>query len=195
LAGSVKNAPGMGDIEFVRAAVLPDSRYTAMQTGMGTISVVVTPKAAFMASGEDSRDLAPNQREDIANSIKRDPFNVAQHVDDPKFVFAAGGTAKVGDVEGSVLDVDADGARARWILDPKNGHILRVEFDRLSQRGTVHRVETNADFRAVDGITLAFKNAISENGEDAGTSEITEFVINPKIDPKLFEKPSPPAQK
>ena len=191
LKGSLKNAPGVGEIDFERTAVLPDSRYTAMQSGMGNLAVVVTPKAAFMMAGDESRDLTAAQHEDIEDSIKRDPLNVAQHLNDPKYVFAAGGTEKVGDVEGSILDINADGARARWIVDPKSGRILRVEFQRLTQGKWAHRVETNADFRTVDGITEPFKNVITEDGKDAGTTEFTELVINPKVDPKMFEKPAP----
>jgi len=189
--GNLKNAPGVGEIDFERTVVLPDSRYTAMQAGMGSMAVVVTAKAAFMSSGDESRDLSPEQREDIENSIKRDPLNVAQHLNDPKYVFTAAGNAKVGEVEGAVLEVNADGAPVQWVVDPKSGRILRVEFKRLTQGKWVDRVETNSDFRTVSGITVPFKNDIVEDGKPGGTTEIIELVINPPVDPKRFERPAP----
>ncbi len=191
LKGSLKGVPGVGEIDFERVQVLPDSRHTVMQSAMGDLSVVVTPQAAFMAAGGESKDLTGAQREDIEDAIKRDPLNVAQHLNDPKYVFAAGGTEKVGDAEGTALDINADGAHTRWVVDPKTGHILRVEFQRLTQGKWVHRVETNSDFRAVDGITLPFKNSLTDDGNEAGSMEFAEFVINPKVDPKLFERPAP----
>ena len=191
LKGSLKDAPGVGEIDFERTNVLPDSRYTAMESGMGSLAVVVTPNAAFMAAGGQSQDLAPPQREDINDSIKRDPLNVAQHLNDPKYIFSADGTQKVGEVEGKVLDINADGAHARWVVDPNSGRILQVEFQRLTQGKWVHRVEINSDFRTVDGITEPFKAKLTEDGQEAGTTEITQFVLNPKVDPKMFERPAP----
>ncbi len=191
LKGSLKNLPGVGEIEFQRTQVLPDSRHTVMQSAMGDLAVVVTPKEAFMAAGGESKDLTGSQREDIEDAIKRDPLNVAQHLNDPKYVFSAEGTAQVGEAEGAVLDINAGGARARWVVDPKTGHILRVEFERLTQGKWTHRVETNSDFRTVDGITVPFRNSITDDGKDAGSMEFREFVINPKVDPKMFERPAP----
>ncbi len=191
LKGSLKNAPGVGEIDFERTEVLPDSRYTTMHSGMGDLSVVVTPKEAFMAAGGESKDLSGAQREDIEDSIKRDPLNVAQHLNDPKYIFSADGTQKVGDVEGTVLDVIADGAKARWVVDPKTGRILRTEFQRLTQGKWVHRVEVHSNFRTVQGVTVPFKSALSEDGKETGTTEITDFVVNPKVDAKLFERPAP----
>ena len=193
LKGSLKSA-AVGEIDFERTEVLPDSRYTAMQSGMGNLAVVVTPKAAFMAAGGESKDLSGAQREDIEDSIKRDPLNVAQHLNDPKYVFTANGTAKVGDVEGAVLDLNADGAKARWVVDPKSGRILRTEFQRLTQGKWVHRVEVHFDFRTVDGVTVPFKSALTEDDKEAGTTELTEFAVNPKVDPKLFERPASAAK-
>jgi hypothetical protein len=111
-------------------------------------------------------------------------------LNDPKYIFNAGGTAKVGDVEGTTLDIVADGAQVRWVVDPKSGRILSVEFRRLTQGKWVDRTETNSDLRTVDGVTVPFKSAITEDGKPSGMTEITEFVINPPVDPKLFEKPA-----
>jgi hypothetical protein len=44
----------------------------------------------------------------------------------------------------------------------------------------------------VDGITLPSKQAISENGQPSGSSTVKELVINPTVDPKLFERPAGP---
>ena len=191
LKGALKDAPGVGEIDFERTEVLPDSRYTAMQAALGSLAVVVTPKAAFMKAGDESKDLSASQREDITDNIKRDPLNVAQHMNDPKYVFAAAGTDKAGEAEGAVLELDADGARTRWVVDPKTGRILRTEFQRLTQGKWVHRVETHSDFRTVDGVTLPFRSELTEDGKPAGRTEMLEFVLNPPVDPKLFEKPAP----
>jgi zinc protease len=193
LKGSLKSA-AVGEIDFDRTEILPDSRYTAMQSGMGNLAVVVTPKAAFMTAGGESKDLTGAQREDIEDSIKRDPLNVAQHLNDPKYNFTANGTEKVGDVEGAVLDINADGAKARWVVDPKTGRILRTEFQRLTQGKWVHRIEVHSDFRTVDGVTVPFKSVLTEDGKDTGNTELTEFVVNPKVDPKLFERPASAAK-
>ena len=45
-----------------------------------------------------------------------------------------------------------------------------------------------SDWRTVDGVEFAYKRTIRRDGEDAAAIELTEVVLNPEIDPKLFER-------
>mgnify|MGYP001451695791 CR=1 FL=1 len=42
----------------------------------------------------------------------------------------------------------------------------------------------------MDGVSLPFKQAVKVDGQDSGSNEMKELVINPKVDPKLFERPA-----
>ncbi len=108
------------------------------------------------------------------------------------FIFVASGTEKIGDVEAKIVEVNADGAEARWYVDPQSGRVLRTAFQTVGMAGPTLRVTDNLEWMTVDGITLPSKQAISENGQESGSSTVKEIVINPTVDPKLFERPAEP---
>jgi len=108
---------------------------------------------------------------------------VAQHLDDPKFAFAATGSEKIGDIEARVLDVNADGVQVRWLVDPKTGRILRATNRRT-------QVVDFAEWKLVEGLSLPFKHTFVGGVQKGATLEIHEIEINPSVDRKLFEKPA-----
>ena len=124
------------------------------------------------------------------SSLSSEPIFVAQHADDPKFVFVAGGSEMIGDVEAQILDVNADGATVRWYVDPQTGHVLRTSAQSMGMGGPTERVTDYAEWKEVEGMSLPFKSKSTEGGKDAGSEDTQEIQINPAVDPKLFEKPA-----
>jgi hypothetical protein len=129
-------------------------------------------------------------KESALKDIKREPIFVAQHAEDPKYSFNAAGTEKVGDAAAAVLDINADGATTRWLVDPKTGQILRAAFTTSSQQGPIQREIDYSDYRPAEGLTLPFKRITKDNGKPAASTEVKEVKINPAIDPKIFAKPA-----
>ena len=115
---------------------------------------------------------------------------MAQHADDPKYSFAAAGTKKIGDVDANVLKINADGADATWYLDPKTNLPLRSEFSAVGQAGPVTRTLDFADWKAVDGVLLYMSRTVSENGKVTSQETVKQWVVNPNIDPKLWQIPA-----
>jgi zinc protease len=169
-------------------AVFPDRLWQKMSTPMGDVTMVVSPAAAFMQGAMGSRDLPDSQKAELLEEMKREPLFVVQHADDPKFSFAAGGTAKVGDVEALVLDVNADGTQVRWFVDPRSGSILRASAP-ASGPQPGERVTDYADWKSVQGLSLPFKEIRTRGGEKESAVEVLEVELNPNLDPKLFDKP------
>ena len=51
-----------------------------MQTPNGSMNIVVTPEAAFMAvPGQGTRDFPASQKAETLAQIKRDPIFIASH--------------------------------------------------------------------------------------------------------------------
>lgn len=188
---TVPTAQGGTQIDYESVVAFPDRTRTTMQTPMGDITLVLGPGGAFLETGGHAEDMPPAQRENVVNSLKRDFINVAQHLNDPKYVFIARGKEKIGEEEATVLDLDADGAHARWYVDPKSGRVLRAIFERNTQSGPVRSITDYSDWRTVGGVTLPFKRKITEGGKEGGSAEIKEMAINPAVDPKSFERPTP----
>ena len=170
--------------------VYPDRMHVAMESPMGAMTVVFTPTSSFMAAQGQVRDIPSSRRQESLEQIKRDMTFIAQHVDDPKFTFAAGGSEKIGDVETEIVDVNADGTPIRWYVDPKSGHILRETYTAMGTSGPFKGETDLSDWKTFDGISLPAKHVNKENGQDSSVVVFTEIHFNPEIDPKLFEKPA-----
>jgi len=170
--------------------VFPDQFWQKMTMPMGDILFVVSPAVAFIKGPMGTQDLPASQKQDILGEMKRDPLSVAQHADDPKYAFTAGGSEKVGEVEASVLDVTADGAELRWFVDPQSGRILRATWQTTGPSGPGERVVEYGDWKTVEGLTLPFKETRTLGGEKEGSVDVKEIEVNPPVDPKLFEKPA-----
>ena len=87
--------------------------------------------------------------------------------------------------------MNADGAEVRWFIDPENGHILRASWQSTGMGGPGEVVADYADWKTVEGISVPFKVTRTRSGEKEASIEVKEFEINPKVDPKIFEKPAP----
>jgi zinc protease len=190
-SSSVRNTP-QGDvtIETDNIVEYPDHVVSQLSTPMGKVTVAVSPQEAFMARGGESGEMPPPLKEDALKSLKRDVIAVAQHADDPKYAFVASGTKKVGDVDANVVKIDADGAQATWYLDPKTNLPIRSEFGAFGQSGPVNRVSEYGDWKSVGGLMLYNSRTLSDNGKVTSKDAIKQWIVNPKVDPKLWEKPA-----
>jgi zinc protease len=185
-----KTPQGEFNVDFVDLAIFPDRMWRKMKTPMGEMTMVVTPSAGFMAAPQGTRDLEDAQREDMIDEVKRDEISIAQHADDPKYTFTAAGSAKVGDADAEVLDVNADSAEVRWFIDPKSGRILRTSQRVTGMNGAPSdQVVDVSDWKEFDGIQFPTKAKLTNDGQDGGSVEIKQIEINPAVDAKLFEKP------
>jgi zinc protease len=157
----------------------------------GEMVVVASPQTAFMTMGDaGTREMPQSMKQDRLNNIRRDYLLIAQHLNDPKYVFALGGTEKIADIEAQVVDISGDGISVRWTLDPRTGRLLRALYKAIGGAGPAQRVVDYSDWRPVEGLNLTFKRAITENGQPVASEEIKTIQINPPVNPKLFDKPA-----
>src|SRR5580700_9255037 len=185
-----KTPQGDVPMQMETVIVYPDHLHAEMQTPGGTMKVVVTPDAAFMAiPGQGMRDFPASQKTESLDQIKRDPIFIASHAKDPNVFFRAGATEKVGDTEVRIVDVNAAGTAIRWFVDPQNGHILKETYRTLNQGQPAQGETDMGDWKSVNGVNVPFVRQNKQNGQDSSKSEYTSLEFNPAVDPKLFEKP------
>ena len=185
------NTPqGEMPIEGEQTIVFPDRTWQKLSTPMGEMTMVITPAVAYMKLPMGTRDLPASQKEDALKEMKQDPFVVAQHADDPKYTFSAGGSEKIGEVEAKILDMNADGDAVRWFIDPQSGRVLRASWQSTGPAGPGEVVTDYAEWKSFDGIPISCKATRTRGGEKEWSVEILELQLNPPADPKLFEKPA-----
>lgn len=168
--------------------VLPDRLRQKMTMPMGEIVLVVTPEAAFMAGPMGTRDLPPSQKEALIKEFRRAPLLVAANADN--LTFTSGGTQKVGTVDAAVLDVRGENVDVRYLIDPASGRILRASGKASGPTGPGESAIEFTEWKNFDGLNIPSKGNVTMNGEPSGSMEITVYEVNPKVDPKVFEKPS-----
>ncbi len=182
-----------GEVQMKREILVayPDRFRVNMQMPQGEVLLVATPTDAFMSMAQmGTRPMPGPLKDQIMSGLRRDPIVVAQHENDPKYTFTAGPTETINGISATALDVDADGSKVRWWVDPQSGHILRMEYETITQQGPAKHMEDLSDWKAVDGLTFAFKRTGFDNGQPAGSEEVQQIQINPPVDPKAFEKPA-----
>jgi zinc protease len=185
-----KTPQGEFNIDTDDLVVFPDRLCRKMQTPMGAMTMVATPSAAFMAAPQGTRDLPDSQKQEMLNEVKRDEIFIAQHADDPKYTFTASGSAKVGDADAQVLDVNADGAEVRWFINPKSSRIVRTSQRVMGMGGAPReQVVDLDDWKEFDGIQFPTKAKLTNDGQDSGSVQVKQIDINPAVDAKVFEKP------
>ena len=75
-------------------------------------------------------------------------------------------------------------------FDPKTGYILREKYKGMGQGGPFDGECDLSDWHAADGVTLPYKHQNKQNGQQTSTAEFKKVEFNPKIDPKMFDKPA-----
>lgn len=186
--GSMKTKTPNGDMEMEIDTIVryPGGRRTIMKTPMGEMTMVSTGDAAWVISPMGTQDLPASQREAGKSEAKTDLLTVLKNVGNPAYTFAVNGSAKVDNVDASVLEITTDGAAVTWWVDPATGRVLR----RSSKTRQGEQLTTVGDWKPFGGINFATTFASSVNGEQIASGTLTTVEVNPTIDPKQFEKPA-----
>jgi|HubBroStandDraft_1064217.scaffolds.fasta_scaffold00722_8 zinc protease len=189
---SIEESDGGGSPNPVDVTVaFPDRLHIDIQTPQGALTIVASPDAAFMSmAGMGTRNMPPEQTNEMLAQMHHDLIYVAQHADDPAFTFTAAGTEKIDDIDAAILDIGGAIPWVRWYIDPKTGYILREKYKGLGQSGTFDGETNLADWRTVDGLTMPYKHANKQNGQETSNAEFKKIELNPAVDPKLFAKPA-----
>lgn len=174
------------EVEAWSSVNAPERQRQVLNVNGMTITRVLTPEAAFMASPMGAQDMPASQKEGALRDLKMGTLAVAQKASDPKLGLSVAPGEKIGDVDTRLLTVTLDGNEARWYVDPATGNVLR----RISQSGPTAQTIDFTDFRPVGGMNVAFKRTISVGGQQVASVTLLEYEINPAVDPKMFERPA-----
>lgn len=178
------------EIKIDQSIVYPDKQAQKMSMPQGEMLQVVTPTIAFMATGSKVRELPPAMHDSEMTGLKRDFLNVLQHANDPKYTFMAGAKEKLGELETSVVDVNADGALTRWWIGA-DGNLLQERFSEVGQAGPATLTMKYSEWKSFDGLKYPTKFEMVSGEEPGGSMTMSAMEVNAAVDPKLFEKPQP----
>lgn len=188
--GTMKSKTPMGEqtveVESWSWVNPPDRQKQSLIVNGMTIGRVLTPDAAFMATPMGVQDMPASQKENALRDLKLSTLVLLQKAGDPNLSLAVAPGVKIGDVDTRLLTVSSEGSEVKWYVDPASGQVLR----RVAMAGAGEQTTDYSDFRAVSGMSVAFKRVISVGGQEAANVTLTEYEVNPATDPKMFERPA-----
>jgi zinc protease len=193
--GSLAMKGPQGDVEIKTTLViaLPGSMRQDMVTPMGTMSMVVTPEAAFMTTPQGDQTMPASMKERVVKEIGRSPLMLLRQRNAAGFKATATGAGKSGDSPVEQVLVDAGGDPVTLGIDPKTGRVLSVSYRGSGPTGApADVVQTFSDFRDVNGVTLPFKMSSTFNGEPGASSAATSIRLNEPVDASVFAPPAKP---
>jgi zinc protease len=163
------------------------SQRAVMNLPMGEITRVVTPAAGFVLTPMGTQDLPGSARDAALSELRADLLNVLKNVGNVKYTFTTAPNETVAGIDARVLEVNADGAVAKWYLEPSGRLIRSVTHAGAPMPGDI--VTDFSDWKAFSGITLPTHAVITRNGEPAGELKLATVELNPAVDAKAFVKP------
>ena len=167
--------------------VFPDKQVLIIMYDRGTIRQVLTPEAAFLQMGVRKQDLPPKQRDVMAAALKCDFLSVLQHAADPKYTFTTRGKENLGQIEATIVEINADGAMARWFIGP-DGTLLQDERAASGDPAAIKYTTRYSRWQSFDGLTLPTRQRLFSNGTEQARTIVDDVEVNPPVDPKLFQK-------
>ena len=177
-------------IDLEQTIVYPNEQSQRMRMSEGNITLVVTPRDAFMVRGTLVENLPQSQRDALDLTLKHDFINVLQHINDPKYVFVANGQQKVGGVEATVVDVEANGVPTRWWI-ADDGRLLQERYTDLQTAGTATQTMVYSDWKSFGGLEYPTRYVVfGGSTQPQMTMTLTAMDVNPEVSPKIFDRPA-----
>ena len=174
-------------VEVEQSIVYPDKQTQRMSLAQGRTTMVVTPLDSFMVVNNQVQDMPPAVRGSLEDSLKHDPINVLQHMNDPKYIFTATGQEKVDGVDATVVDVDANGVPTRWWI-ASDGKLMR---ERAAGEGGKIQTLVYSEWKNFDGLQYPTKYEVfSEGGFPVLSMTLTAMQVNPTVSLALFNRPA-----
>ena len=167
--------------------VYPDKQVMTIAYARANILQVLTPDLAFMRIGARQQEIPPAQRAVMEAALKCDFLNVLQHAADPNYTFTANGKENVGLTEATIVEINADGAKARWWIGPDGTLMQDERVASIGPRG-MKFVTKYSRWKNIDGLMFPFRQEQFANGAEESMMLVLEVEVNQPVDPKLFEK-------
>jgi len=153
---------------------------------------VVAFSAVQMSTGEVA-DLDATNSAAIAFERWRDPELILLRANDPAAKITPRPDEKIDGKLQTVIDLGSpfNGLDVSIYIDKTTKQITRMAYSDLDPQG--HRsseVDDFADYRDVGGVKVAFKRTTTV-GPRVTVFDFAKIEIDPKIDPKVYDRPAP----
>lgn len=186
-----KTPGGMMELDLEATVVLPTkARFDMKMPAIGRqMSQIYNGQSAWIVMPQGVQPLPAAFVDEGKRNIFRDSIQLLTYISG-----AEGSVQYLGaeDVKGKMADVilvsDTPADSLKLFIDQETKHIIKKEYQALTEQGPVEREEFLDDYREVSGVMIAFHTVLIDNGEQSAEITLSEAVINADVDESLFEK-------
>ena len=155
----------------------PDQHLARIRTSQGTMTLAVNGPDAYLiparatVRGAAIR-LTPEERDDLIRYFVSDPLFVLRDRKSSRFLFAAGSSETVSDIECRRLHVYADGMSVVWLVDLATGRIVRTE--------TGEERSDFSEWKLSGPLNVPYRVTTTRGGKVISTTSYAAYDVNPR---------------
>ena len=188
----IVNTPGgMMELDGEVTIVLPTkARADLSMPAMGMrMSRIYDGQSAWMETPQGVQDLPADFVEEGKKEIFRDSIPLLAYISHEETSAQYLGVEDVKDKMADVILIsDTPAGSLKLFIDQETKHIIKKEYQGLTEQGPANREEFLDDYREVSGVMVAFHTVLVDNGEKSAEITFSEALINAEVDESLFEK-------
>ena len=187
----VQSPMGEQEVTATSHVLFPDKVKLEITLPQGTLVQAFNGTAGWMQFGPNTQDMPAAVADGLKESVTRHPVAFLVRLNDPAAKIQAMDETPVDAKPANVVVyTDAGGKPIKAYFDKATHLLVKMDYTSKNQFGAETTVEeTFGDYRAVNGIQMAFASTQSQSGKKISDTKTTEIQINAVVDPKIFDKP------
>jgi predicted Zn-dependent peptidase/outer membrane lipoprotein-sorting protein len=190
LKASMSTPGGELELDIELTLVYPDKFRLDMQTPMGQIIQALDGETGWMSTPQGVMALQGSQAVELKKQVRFELFNVLRAFADGEADIQLIGETELDGREVFDLLVSLDDeTSAHMFVDRADYTIVGNSRRANTMEGPTEVTEILSDFREVDGLKVSFASVQRASGKQVSSSSISEFNVNPEVDPAIFAKP------
>ena len=188
---TVKTPQGELTLQTRETLVPPDRFRQDMTLPMGQMAVVIAGPEAFLITPQGEQPMPASVRKQAEEQLAHVPLLLLRQRTQPGFEAVAAGEGKSGETATALLAITFKGRTSTFGIDPQSGRVLTVSFRGAGPDGVPgDMVHTFSDFRPAGGLTVAFAQSMTLNGESSATSTLSAVTVNEAVDEAQWKRKS-----
>ena len=185
----VNTAGGMMELDGEVTIVLPTKARADLSMPGMRMSRIYDGQSAWIVMPQGVQPLPAAFVEEGKKEIFRDSIPLLAYISHGETSAQYLGAE---DVKGKMTDVilvsNTPADSLKLFIDQETKHIIKKEYQGLTEQGPAEREEFLDDYREVSGVMVAFHTVLVDNGEQSAEITFSEVIINAEVDESLFEK-------
>ena len=166
-----------------------DGKMRVNQTLPNGVTITIVDDGASMTrQTPQGTQPAPAQlRSQISGQIWRDLTYLMANLDDERLQFQSQGTTEVeGTAYEAVRVTPPSGSAFTLYLDPETMRPVRMNYQAQTRQGPQEQTTAFNNYQEASGVMVPFETVTYQNGEQRGTTTVTDLTINASLDDGVF---------